>query len=595
MKFGLRTLAVMAAACVILVASTSTSSVRRQQNQQQQKLITVKSHRQHPLRFRPVPIVGIPLRIGGSGGSSNTKPSSSAASSSLETNDALAKGTQEFNNNFISKDEQQKDNGPVGQQQTNTGEMGSGQPTISSSSLFAGLLVDQQAFFFPMDMSSSTLSESASAPTPAVTSKSKSKPKQKKEHKLRRNLKSKEKQEKETDQPTGIVDDSAATSVWSWIVAGEASNGDGKVKKHKTKTKKNATGKLDGHVMKSLAAVGPYYSTKSTILMDFYNETDRSNDLSTIASTTSTGGNDVSSDSSVPSDPDRQFLAPSITADWKCDVQRGTQIADAYKNIGLLIDAHYKDSVQKCSSCVGETKSDCPDPSEKEPCGIEWSEDSKRGLDIANQYKILGKIVADHYSALENAINSSTIAEPTQSSSPFESCIAIPTGSGDNGDQATTSMYVSDGMIVADYYRKKAQLVQQYYNPSLVEFTQDGGSNAGTDAETGVATGLEQDPSLLRLLEQGEAIHQYYRASMDSASYQKDLSRQWDELLANDPDLIFPPWGFDWHTDREHGIAIGKYWHLRHKLEREQYTVQGQGLTDYYSDFYQKALLSRTN
>eukprot|EP00529_Nitzschia_sp_RCC80_P010681 CAMPEP_0113444462 /NCGR_PEP_ID=MMETSP0014_2-20120614/2678_1 /TAXON_ID=2857 /ORGANISM="Nitzschia sp." /LENGTH=627 /DNA_ID=CAMNT_0000335473 /DNA_START=192 /DNA_END=2072 /DNA_ORIENTATION=+ /assembly_acc=CAM_ASM_000159 len=573
MKFGLRTLAVMAAACVILVASTS--SAHHQQNQQQQKQHTVKSqssHRQHSLRFRPVPIVAIPLRIGGGGGgsgASNTKPSS--FSSSLETKEGLAKGTQEFNND-ISKDEQQKDNGPVGKQQTSAGKMLSDQPTVSSSSLFAGLLVDKQAFFFPMDMSS-TLSESASAPTPALKSTSK----QKKEHKLRRNLKSKKKHEKETDQPMGIVDNSAATSVWSWIVAGEAS--DGKVNKHKTKTKKKGEGKLDGEVMKSLAAVGPYYRTKSTILMDFYNETDWSND-GTSASTTSTG-KDVSSDNSVSGETDGQLVAPSITADWKCDVERGTQIADAYKNIGLLIDAHYKDSVQKCSSCVDETNSDCADLSENGPCGIVWSEDSKRGLDIANQYKILGKTVADHYSALENTVNSSTIAEPTQSSSPFESCIVIPTGNGGNDDQATTSMYVSDGMIVADYYLKKAQLVEQYYNSSLIEFTPDAGSHAGTEAETGVATGLEQDPSLLRLLEQGEAIHQYYRASMDSASYQKDLSKQWDELLASDPDLIFPPWGFDWHTDREHGIAIGKYWHLRHKLEREQYTVQGQGLTDY--------------
>ena len=609
MKFGLRTIAVMAAACVILVASTSNSLTHHRQNpKRQQKRLIVKSqssHRQHSLRFRPVPIVGIPLRIsggGGGGGTSNTEPSS--ASSSLEAKEHVAEGTEKLNR-IISNDNptsrndkgqisgkkaaadssslEAKENGAGGKRQASAGKTVSDQPTLSSSPIFAGLLVDQQAFFFPLDVSP-TLSEPASSNSTA---------KQKKEHNLRRNLRSKEKKkkEKEIDMRKNMFDDSAATSVWSWIVAGEASEGKGS--KHKKEAKKKKEGTFDGDVLKSLAAVGPYYSTKSTILSGLYNETDRSSDSNSASATIT--AEDVSSDILLSDDPEGQSLMPSVTADWKCDVERGTQIADAYKNIGLLIDAHYKDSFQECTKCKDSDKTDCAAPSESGPCEVAWSDDSKRGFDIANQYEVLGKIIADHYSALENAINGSAIAEPSKAPSPFESCIAISTGRGENDDQMAQSMYVSDGMMVANYYRTKAQLVEQYYNHKLVEFPQDEGSNAGTDAGNEVSTGFEQDPSLLQLLKQGKAIHQYYRASLDPASYQNDLSKQWDELLASDPDSTFPPWGFDWHVDREHGIAIGKYWHRRHKLEREQYTVQGQGLTDYYSDFYQNALLRRPN
>ena len=163
----------------------------------------------------------------------------------------------------------------------------------------------------------------------------------------------------------------------------------------------------------------------------------------------------------------------------------------------------------------------------------------------------------------------------------------------DNDDVISfmNELHVDEGMMVAAYYMDKAQAIEDYYGQPKNELSKDTESIGSAQNEPKPDLDQSIDPSILPIVEQGRAIHRYYHASFDPVSYQHDIMMQWKSLLEHDPNLIYPPWGFDWRIDREHGIAIGNFWHMRHKLERQQYwQVQGKDLTAYYRDFYEEML-----
>jgi hypothetical protein len=169
---------------------------------------------------------------------------------------------------------------------------------------------------------------------------------------------------------------------------------------------------------------------------------------------------------------------------------------------------------------------------------------------------------------------------------------------GDDG-AAIGEAYKAGGLAVAAYYKAKGRAMERLYSAMDGGDSDDvddadaavGGSDDTEAGRKGNSTSPTQagngtlpfvDEIRKELSDRGRSVDNYYRARYDPEYGVKALSR----LPQHDPNLDFPPWGYDHVADRAHGKAIGAYWRQYHHVMNRYYKRQGVTLGRSSEEYY---------
>mmetsp|Transcript_11915 Transcript_11915/g.22064 ORF Transcript_11915/g.22064 Transcript_11915/m.22064 type:complete len:517 (+) Transcript_11915:234-1784(+) len=240
----------------------------------------------------------------------------------------------------------------------------------------------------------------------------------------------------------------------------------------------------------------------------------------------------------------------------------------------------------------------------------DWAADRDRGMAIGQHYKELGQQIADHYNQEFNPmydVNKKTYTEKNWPTMWMEYKAR---------GQEIGDYYKSKGLAIAQYYAsgKSDENANRKLEASDEANANDAAVNDATAGSTNPAYvwGLDSTKDREKamqihedLMKKGIAIGNYYRAKYDptygsgaapadaapavlgsSMEEAGEASSAEQPAAAHNPDLDFPPWGQDPVADRAHGIALGQYWKQQGKQIGAEYKQHGKELGLYYEDFY---------
>jgi hypothetical protein len=315
--------------------------------------------------------------------------------------------------------------------------------------------------------------------------------------------------------------------------------------------------------------------------------------------------------------------ASTWTYDWTADKDRGIALGQHYKAIGDAINAHYREAFDPTYTPAADdddedennrrmlkSKEKKKEDHKKKELAIDmgsggagwydWQTDRDRGMAIGMHYKQMGEAIADHYNQEFNPMY-------------------------DVNKKAYTSKnwatmwpdYKERGQEIADYYKGKGAAISSFYqgkydadannsdsgvtpvaanaNAAIVGNNPDAAHIWGLDWKKDQQQAMEIHNDMMK---KGLAIGDYYRAKYDPTYGafvptgeapadvgEAGVNADADPGLHN-PDLDYPPWGVDAAADRQHGIAVGQYWKQKGMGMGATYKKRGMELGQYYADKY---------
>ncbi|KAG7339440.1 hypothetical protein IV203_025384 [Nitzschia inconspicua] len=284
--------------------------------------------------------------------------------------------------------------------------------------------------------------------------------------------------------------------------------------------------------LKDAAAVGEYYHTKGQLLSMSIGDSNL--DLS---------------------------KTPTLPLDWEQDSDRREVLRQTYAAIGDTINEHYQNAfappvqgLESNNEVVDGTRRFLAKASTHD--GIEslsftpdytWQQDWKRGRLLGRLYQRLSDTIEDHYQ------DESFITPPSALGEPDDD---------DEEEEKDTDSLLENGRTVSDYYKNKTISIEDFYAGKLP---------------------LE-DMSTKPSIDTGRMIEDYYKAVYSPTNYKGELLAQ---LPQRNPDKDFPSWGHNWKDDRDHRIALSRYWKQYHSVMDAIYKENGGALSTKYQDFYQ--------
>ncbi|KAG7370243.1 hypothetical protein IV203_027989 [Nitzschia inconspicua] len=262
----------------------------------------------------------------------------------------------------------------------------------------------------------------------------------------------------------------------------------------------------------------------------------------------------------------------------------------------------------------------------------DWQSDRDRGMDIGMHYKQMGEEIADHYNQEFNPMYDVNKKAYT-----------------DKNWATMWQDYQKRGQEIADYYKSKGAAIDKFYegkytlegmaspiamdaadatteqdgidNDAVVEQHDTSGNNPDAAYIWGLDWQKDREHAMAiheDMMKKGLAIGDYYRSKYDptygsadavpasakanlgSSDILEDADADADDdendtagapaagaAPAHHPDLDYPPWGLDPAADREHGIAIGQYWKQNGAATTgATYKQRGTELGKYYENKY---------
>ncbi|KAL3922993.1 MAG: hypothetical protein SGILL_001906 [Bacillariaceae sp.] len=425
---------------------------------------------------------------------------------------------------------------------------------IQSDHLFAGLLADSQAFYFPTTTSSVTNGGS--------------------DRRFLRSLKG----------------GSGSTGVdWSYDWT---------------------TNSKDG------AAVGEYYRAKGLAMADYYRskfdptyKAGAANENADADASVDVDAEDDADDSSTwtydwKADMDRgvalgqhyKAIGDAINAHYKEAFDPTyTSAADANDGANRMLKSEEKKSKDR------KKKELAMDMGDNGSTWYDWQEDRDRGMAIGAHYKEMGQQIADHYNQEFNPmydVNKKAYA--------------------DKNWATMWQDYQKHGQEIADYYKGKGAAIDKFYQGKFTpeqELNSNDSANTVADSANAAIAGGNPDAAHIwgidwekdrqqamgihdDMMKKGLAISDYYRSKYDPTygAATSTAANEAEEVAdaspvdatpeAHNPDLDFPPWGVDAEADRQHGIAIGEYWKNKGKAMGATYEKQGKDIGAYYENKY---------
>ncbi|KAL3913147.1 MAG: hypothetical protein SGARI_000800 [Bacillariaceae sp.] len=222
--------------------------------------------------------------------------------------------------------------------------------------------------------------------------------------------------------------------------------------------------------------------------------------------------------------------------DWQADADRGMAIGMHYKQMGETIADHYNQEFNPMYDDVNK-KADAD-----KNWSTMWQDYQQRGQEIANYYKGKGAAIDKFYQGKYGATNNDSVASTSAAANANAAVAGSP--------QEATSVWGLDwekdknaAMDIHNDMMKKGLAIGEYYRAKY-----DPTYGAVAPDDEGSASSANLDPQ--------------------------------------NPDLDFPPWGVDPEADRQHGIAIGQYWKEKGTDMGLDYKKRGTELGQYYANKY---------
>jgi hypothetical protein len=247
----------------------------------------------------------------------------------------------------------------------------------------------------------------------------------------------------------------------------------------------------------------------------------------------------------------------TVSLDWENDSENRELLGKTYSAIGALINDHYraahtprnKEESDDKSSTKGRRilkKNNAKDSVEQIPftSNYTWQMDWRRGMKIGALYQKLSQTIEDHYKGISIAGNPQIIEETSLDPAEME-----------------------EALIITDYYKNKTVAIQFFY--------------------TGRFQNGESIPKAV--IDAGRMIEDYYRAEYSPEEYRNEMMSR---LPKHNPDKDFPQWGHNWRDDREHRIALDRYWRQYHSVMDSFYKEQGETLSTKNHDYYERHFLN---